>query len=324
MNKKASQKYGIDGKALDMIRRLQEVTNVTVVVFGSPYSLKYFDNSRTVVMAYDDNKQAQNAAAQVLFGGIGAKGRLPVTASPGFRFGQGLMTSYGMRFKYTIPEDTGIDSRDFQQIDYIVDNAIKNKALPGCQVFVAKDGKVIFEKAYGHHTYNKRIAVKESDLYDVASITKIASSLLGIMEMIDVGRLSLNSRLGDILPSVNGTNKSNLIVKEILIHESGLVDWIPFYKETMPGKSLYHSIYRKKKGGNFTIEVAKNMYMDKNYTSNIWHTINNSSLHSKVYRYSDVGYYYFKAAIEHYAHQPLDEYIDKRYYKVMGLPTGLL
>ena len=322
MSKSRSKNYGISNAALDLIKRLEAVTNVTVVVFGSPYSLKNFDNSRTVLMSYEENYTTQSFSAQLLFGGIPAKGKLPVTASPAYRFNQGETTYGSMRFKYTMPEDVGINSDDLLPIDDIVREAINEKATPGCQVLVAKNGKVIFEKSYGYHTYGNRVSVKNSDLYDLASVTKISASMLGIMEMYEVGRLQLSDHLQKHLPETNNSNKKNLVLSDIMVHEAGLRSWIPFYEPTM-AYSIYNKTYNSTCNEQFSVPVAKNMYMDGNYQQTIWQTIYESPLPNVgEYKYSDLGYYLFKKILEEkYAHKPLNEYLEERYYKPLGLST---
>lgn len=319
MNKYASKNFGINAKTMRLIERLQQVTNVVVTIFGSPYSLKNFNESPTVLMAYEENNMTEDLSAQLLFGGIAAKGKLPVTASPNYVYGQGLTTSGGIRLKYTIPEDVGINREDLQQIDYIAQGAVRNGDTPGCQVLVAKNGKVIYQKSFGYHTYNRRTSVKNTDLYDLASITKVAATIPALMDLQEKGQLNLFSTLGSHFPELKYTNKNNLFLRDILIHESGLRAWIPFYEETIPIRS---KVYRTQCDGDFCIEVAKNMYMDKSYMDKIFSTINDSDLPTVgKYKYSDLGYFYFKRFIENKTGKPMDEYVQERFYQPLGLST---
>ncbi len=319
MNKYAGKNFGLNARTLQLIERLQQVTNVVVTVFGNPYSLRNFNTSSTVLMAYEDNKMTQDLSAQLLFGAIAAKGKLPVTASPSYMYGQGLTTSGGIRLKYTIPEDVGISREDLQQIDFIAKGAIRNGDTPGCQVLVAKDGKVIYQKSFGYHTYNRRTSVKDTDLYDVASITKVAATIPALMDLQEKGQLNLFSTLGSHFPELQYTNKSKLFLRDMLIHESGLRAWIPFYQETLPIRS---KVYRSQPDEQFSIPIAKNMYMDKSYVDKIFSTINDSDLPTVgKYKYSDLGYFYFKKFIENKTGQPMNEYVEKRFYKPLGLST---
>ncbi|MEZ4887466.1 MAG: glycoside hydrolase family 3 N-terminal domain-containing protein [Chitinophagales bacterium] len=319
MSKSFSRNFGISPQALKLIGRLQQVTNVVITVFGSPYSLKNFDNSQTVLMAYEENKMTEDLSAQLLFGAIAAKGKLPITASSNYVYGQGLTTSGGLRLKYTIPEDVGISRDDLQQIDFIAQGAVRNGDTPGCQVLIAKDGKVIYQKSFGYHTYKRRVSVKDTDLYDLASITKVASTIPVLMDLEEQGQLNLYSTLGNNFPELKYTNKSNLFLRDILIHESGLRAWIPFYEETIPIRS---KVYKTQPDEQFSIEVAKNMYMDKSYVDKIFSTINDSDLPTVgKYKYSDLGYFYFKKYIENKTGKPLNEYVEQRFYQPLGLST---
>lgn len=321
MSRSASKNFGINQKAINFIRKLEANTTVILTVFGNPYSLKSFDASYAVLMAYEENRLIQDLAAQVLFGAIPARGKLPVTSSNQFKEGQGIITPGGLRLKYTIPEEVEINSIDLMPIDDIVNEAITGRATPGCQILIAKNGKVIWQKSYGHHTYNKRISVSNTDLYDLASITKIGSSMLGIMEMYERDHLKLYSRMGDLLPELKATNKENLVVQDILIHESGLKSWIPFYEETLPA-SVRTKAYKNKQDDNYCIEIAKGMYMCTPYQESLWATLADSPVASKGrYTYSDLGYYYFKKIIENYSHKPLDKFAEEGYYKPLGLAT---
>ena len=318
MSRHASKNYGISEKTLALIRNLQQHTNVVVTIFGSPYSLKFFDDSHAVLVAYEDNKLTQSLSAQLLFGAISAKGKLPVSSGV-YYAGQGKDTRALQRLKYTIPEESGFNATDLQYIDAMAQESISKRETPGCQILVAKDGKVIFEKAYGYHTYNRRTPVRTTDLYDVASITKIVASVPCLMQMHELGKLNLDGPLSHLLPELSGTNKASLKIKDILIHESGLRGWIPFYEATLP-YGVRKSTYSTKPDGKFCLKVADGMYMCTDYEDVMWQTINNSDLpHRGDYKYSDLGYYYFKRAIENYTHQPLNEVVENRFYQSLGV-----
>ena len=174
------------------IDKLQERTKVIVVVFGNPYSLKFFDNNDWLVCAYEDNTVAQQVVPQILFGAIDGQGRLPVTASYKLQAGTGLTITNLNRLRYGKPESVGLDSKTLAQIDNIATEAIAYAATPGCQVLVAKDGAVVFNKSYGHYTYDKQQAVTNSTLYDIASVTKVAGTLQAIMYLKDQGQLDIS------------------------------------------------------------------------------------------------------------------------------------
>lgn len=321
MTKKASANYGLAENALNLIRELQGKTNVILVIFGSPYSLKNFEDIHTLLLAHEDHEWAQRAAAQALFGGIALRGRLPITASASFKYGLGIDTEPPIRFKYTIPEDVGINSNDLAVIDKIADEAIKSQATPGCQVLIAKDGKVIFEKAYGYLTYNQAEPAQSNDIYDLASVTKISATLLGLMKMYDNRALSITDPLKRYLPELDSTNKANLFIRDILIHEAGLKAWIPFYEQTLP-ENVRQKAFHTKPDQEYNIQVADQMYMSKPFQDMLWDMLGRSELPNKgEYKYSDLGFYYFKRIIESYSQKSLDTYLNETFYRPLGLTT---
>jgi CubicO group peptidase (beta-lactamase class C family) len=143
---------------------------------------------------------------------------------------------------------------------------------PGFQVFAARRGKVVLNKSYGYHTEKKLLKVKNSDVYDLASLTKILASLPLIMKAEEEQKINLNEKLQDLLPNLKGSNKAEVSVRETLSHFGKLKAWIPFYKETQD--TVTHKnlpiFYRKKKIKNYTIKVAQNLYLHNSYKDSIY------------------------------------------------------
>ena len=198
-----------------------------------------------------------------------------------FNLNQGIKT-YPIRMRYVIPEEINFKSENLYKIDSIVESAISEKATPGCQVLIVKDGNVFFNKAYGYHTYQKKNHVLTTDVYDVASITKIVATLPLLMKMVDSGYLDLEKTLGDYL-DLDSTNKDTLVLRDILAHQSGLKPWIPFYTETLNSDStglftLRDTLYSEIKDTTFTIQVANNLFLHNNYPDSIIDQIVQSDL----------------------------------------------
>ncbi|QQS30061.1 MAG: serine hydrolase [Sphingobacteriales bacterium] len=320
LNNKASANYGIPPAAIALINKLKKTAQVTVVVFGSPYSLKNFEQLETLVVAYEDNKTTQLLSAQALFGAFSLQGKLPVSASPSFYYGKGENTTGSIRLEYSIPEDVGINARYLEPIDSIARKAIKDGATPGCQILVAKNGKVIYDKSFGYHTYGNDVPVHDSDIYDLASITKIAATALGLMEMYEKGKIELYDTLGKFLPELAGSNKAKLRIRDILIHEAGLEAFIPFYEKTLD-PATRAQLYRTMRDTLFSIPVAQGLFLRKDYIDVIYETIKNSSLPHREYKYSDLGFFYFKKMLESYANTSLDQYLNERFYAHLGTNT---
>jgi len=322
LSKHANRAYGTTTQMIDAVNRINNLKESILVVHGSPYALSKFPNQKTVVCSYEDNPLNQQITGQMLFGAIGMEGALPVTASEQYYAGKSIKTSGGLRLKYTVPEEVGLSRFDFQKVDEIAEEAISSRATPGCVVLMAKDGKVIFYKSYGHHTYSKQEKVSPNDLYDIASLTKVAATNLSIMNLYDKGQLDINRGIGNYLARARGTNKENISIKNMLLHEGGLVSWIPFYAETVDDNKNPDGNYSQSLTPQFNLEVARGMYMNKDYVGAMWDTILSSELLNKgKYKYSDVGFYMFKEAIEEQTGQSIVSFTDNNFYKPLGLST---
>lgn len=330
MNRRPSKNFGISGSAVRLITELAGKTKVILVVFGNPYSLKNFESLRNVLVAYQDDDDTQDLAAQALFGAIHIMGQLPVTASPGYVAGQGIPVRSIQRFGYALPEAVDMDSKVLARIDTILGEMVRSKAAPGAQVLVARRDKIVYHKAYGYHTYAKRRPVRLTDVYDLASVTKVAATTPALMKLYDEGRFSTDVPLVTYLPEAEGTNKADLLTGDILSHHARLRPWIPFYKRTLvsvrrgrrrhryrvPSKRIYH----KRPGTGFTVPVAKDFYMKDSYVDSIWQWIYASPLREKAgYRYSDLGFYLLGKAVEHITGRPLNEYVKEEIYKPLQL-----
>ncbi|HHH50200.1 MAG TPA: beta-N-acetylhexosaminidase, partial [Saprospiraceae bacterium] len=250
MNRYASKDFGLTKDIKEFITALQKETQVVLNVFGTAYSLKYFDDLPWLVCAYEDSDQlTEELSAQALFGAFGYRGRLPVSVSPKSKFNAGIDTPELLRMGYSIPEAVGLKSEVLKKIDAIAEEAIDTKATPGCVVLVAKDGKVVYNKAYGYHTYAKKIPTSTSDVFDLASVTKILASTISTMRLHEQGKIDIHAALSNYLPELKKTNKANMIIQDMMAHHAGLKGWIKFYEQTISGsKNHIHpsSKYYKK------------------------------------------------------------------------------
>lgn len=317
--------YGISQQALKFIRDCCAGQNVILDLFSTPYALKLLDKNAlpaALILSYQDHPAMQDISAQAIFGGIGMKGTLPVTASQDFVYGTSMTTS-AIRLKYTVPEELGINREWLAPVDSLVADCIQKKIFPGCQVWVAKDGKVFYDKAFGYHTYAKTEAVSVFDLYDLASLTKIAATTLSVMLLQDEGRIDIDRRLVEYLPWLEGTNKSKIVIREMMAHQARLKPWIPFYKYTMKNGKPDTAIYSSVKSDIFSVRVAEDLYIRRDYTYVIYDSIVTSKLlPSNSYKYSDLGFYLLPQVIQNTAKQTIDAFADSNFYKPLGLSTA--
>jgi CubicO group peptidase (beta-lactamase class C family) len=318
--------YQIKSSAIDFLNVLRLRKKVVLSVFTNPYSLVDFsgaDHFDALIMAYQNSVAAQELTAEVIFGGSSARGRLPVSVSPSMPIGSGLSTPERVRLNYVMPEDLGIESSSLAMIDSLALKGIAEKAYPGCQVLVAKGGKVFYNKAFGYHTYDSTRAVKTSDVYDLASITKIASTLLAVMKLTEEGEIDLDGYLCEYLPHwVDTSEYANITLREMLAHQAGLTPWIAFYKHAMHKGMPRYDIFSLANSSIYPDRVAERLYINRSYRDSMIAIILGTKLNEKrEYRYSDIGYYFLKEIVEQKTGQPLNEYVDEHFYKPMGMST---
>ncbi|MEM9820183.1 MAG: glycoside hydrolase family 3 N-terminal domain-containing protein, partial [Bacteroidota bacterium] len=324
MSNRASKGFGISITARRLIDDLRKSTKVVLSVFGNPYSLKYFDEIDWVLEAYNEEEVTQNLAAQALFGAFSIRGRLPVTASTKSKFNQGIITSPLFRLGYEIPERVGLRSEVLNQIDDIAQEAIQLKATPGCAVLVAKNGKIVFHKAYGYHTYAKKKRLERHHLFDLASITKVAATTISVMKLAEEGKINIHQNISQYLPELKGTNKANMTIEEIMTHRAGLKAWIPFFEQTLSGSKRNprpsSKYYYKKQTDKFNIPVTDNLFMRTDFAEEIKKQIRESELRAnKNYKYSDIGFYLLADLVERISGQRIDQYVQHHFYQPLGL-----
>lgn len=318
------KKFGLTPAMMEAVNAIRLEKNTVVSVFANPYSLGVFpelSTGKALVMAYENAYLSQEYAAQLIFGGIEAKGKLPVSVSELFPAGSGLV-SKKKRLKYSIPNEEGFNPTKLNQIDSIVLNGIEEKAFPGCQVLVARRGNVIYNKAFGHHTYEKKRAVKSDDIYDLASITKVTASVPNLMKLVEDGELDLDYNLCDYLGYVDTTCYINMNLRRMLAHNAGLVSWIPFYTKTMKRGQLKFDVYSNTQSKEYSVKVTDGLYIRPEYTDSIREWITHHGIHKKHdYRYSDLGYYFYKDIVEDKTGLKLDVISDSLFYKPLGATT---
>jgi len=321
MSRHASKNYGLTDNAIKFIEQLSQQNEMILVVFGNPYSLSYFPASKNILLTYEDNITTKELAAQLLFGAIGTKGHMPVTVTDKIKYGSGITSIGGLRFKYTIPEEVGISRNDLLKIDSLARKAIDEKMTPGCQIVFAKEGKVFYNKSFGYHTYDSTAAVKNTDLYDVASVTKIAATTISLMKLYDEGKFYLDKTVIDYLPETKKSEVDKLKMHDILLHQAGLQGWIPFYQHFMTPK-LYKKWFRSEEQKGFNVKVADSLFVKNIIADTLFRTIYKVKTERKPeYKYSDLGFYMFSNIIKNLTAERMDSFTVNTFYKSLGLQT---
>ncbi len=319
----ASKNFGISLDHIEACIQLAALKPTTLVLFGNPYALSLFpnlDDFKAVLITYQSNTSMRNIAAQALYGGIAIRGRLPVSvAKHHIRCGDGERIFKPIRLSYGFPEMQGMSSDTLNKIAELINKAILDKATPGAQVLIARNGMVVYHEVFGKHTYRSQKKVLPDDVYDLASITKIAATVPMLMHLEEENLFNPIHPIADYLPGLDTTNKANITSMEILAHQSGLQAWIPFYKNILKDEVWTKEVLSKKQDSLFSIPIAGNLFVRSDYTDSIYQHIYASELREKKdYRYSDLGFYLFQRLIENQMGNNLKDLCDSLFYKPLG------
>ena len=322
------RKYEFTEKEQLWVQKIAENNNVILDVFAKPYVMlpvKSFDDIEGLVLTYQNNEIAQTVSAELIFGAIEAKGKIPVTINNFFIQGDGLPTQKVNRLGFTTPENVGMNSEILTNIEGVAYKAILGNITPGVQVLVARKGKVIYQKSFGYHSYRKDTKVKNSDIYDVASLTKIIATLPNVMQKYDAGKINLETQLGQMIPQTVGTNKDSIKLKDLLSHYARLKAWIPFYKVTLDSSTNpLKKFYKKSYSDNFKLQVSENLFLRNDYNDTILKTIIDSKLNDKKeYVYSDFTFILLKEYLEKENNKTLDKIADENFFSKLGMNNTL-
>lgn len=322
-----NNREGMSAEVQAFVQELVSKKATVVAAMRNPYTLTKLDwieRADALFTTYQDHPLAEDMAAQLIFGGIGASGRLPVTINSRWQAGHGLMTRGGVRFKITLPEELGIDSHRLEtRIDSAMQLAISSKAFPGAQVLLAKEGKVFFHKTYGFHTYDSMRQVQLTDIYDMASVTKVSAALPALMKLHDEDRFDLNARLKDYYPDFKWSNKRNLEFIDILTHQARLKSWIPFYQTAYKKDSSYkRNTLSLTPSDKFTIQLTDRLWEHKDYKNKLLKMIRKSKLNPEPgYVYSDMSFYLYPDIVRNITGTDFQEFISANFYNRLGATT---
>ena len=320
-NRYPANNFGISQAAINFAQQLQQQTKSITFVFGNPYAIKSFCNTKNLIACYEDDSITQNTAVDILQGKMPPKGKLPVTVCDNYKYGSGIVLNNNS-IPVADPVAAGLDPLKLNVIDSIAQDAIAKGATPGAAILVVKDGKIAYQKAFGKYDYDKPVPVTLQSVFDMASVTKICATTISIMKLYDEGKIDLKKKLGIYLPWVKGTDKENLLVEDILLHQAGLVSWIPFFRETIDTatKSPLKNIYSSRQSDSFSIRVAENLYMRTDWRDTMYKRILTSKLApSDRYIYSDNDFIFLGKIVESISGLTLEEYVKKTFYDPLGL-----
>jgi beta-glucosidase-like glycosyl hydrolase/CubicO group peptidase (beta-lactamase class C family) len=308
--------FGISPAAIRLYRELNFIKTITMT-FGNVLATKNFCDAYTLVACYQDDAVTQNAAADLLQGKFSAQGKLPVSVC-NYKFGEGIVEAA----ETSRMNEVAMES--LSEVDSIVNDAIARKAFPGAVVMAVHKGEIMYHKAFGTYEFGPSPAVTPESIFDVASVTKISATTVAIMKLYEEGKIDLDHRLGDYVPWVRGTNKANLKLDDILLHQAGLVPFIPFYKETIdpetgiPNPELYSDVPKP----GYSIRVAEKVYLRNDWEDTIHNRILTSPLGPRnKYVYSDNDFIFLGEVVKEVTGMTLDQYVQKNFYSQLGMAS---
>ncbi len=320
----STETYG--DQVYDWLSDLGQEKKLIVVSFRSPYLIPKFPIGEWTAFSttYQDGKLYQDYAAQLIFGGISSQGQLPITVDEEWKSGFGLSTQGEVRFKYTVPEELGVDSGELsRRVDSVVNEGIRAQAYPGAQVQLVKDKKVFFQKAYGYHTYDQDRPVMMDDIYDLASITKVTGATAGLMKLHDYDKFDLEARMKEYFPKMSFSNKKNVDFRNILAHNARMKPWIAYHTTT----TRRNGKYRRKTlsdtySEDYPYQLSPNLYMHKDYQDKIYKMIKKAPMNEEGgYAYSGLAFYLFPDLISRQSGVPYADFLDQTYYTPLGAGT---
>ena len=320
----AWRNHNLTFRELLWINQIGKQNDVILTFFTKPYSLltiKNFESIETIIIGYQNNAISQTVVPQIIFGAIGSKGKLPVSIEEHFKVNEGIETLAIQRLGFEMPENVGMDSKILAKIDSIAKLAIDKKMTPGLQIVVARKGKVVYQKSFGNHTYDEGAPkVQNTDLYDIASLTKIIGTLPNVMQEFDKGNLTLETKLKAMLPVFKGSNKEDASVLDMLTHQARFQPWIPFYKATLDSLNKpSEKYYKTRPTVEFQLKVAEDLYLRRDYNDTILKVIADSELlPKKQYKYSDFSFILFKEYLEKENGKSLEYLAENNFYKHLG------
>jgi beta-glucosidase-like glycosyl hydrolase/CubicO group peptidase (beta-lactamase class C family) len=351
---KANTNFGITTQGTRAAEKIAEHFTTTVVMFACPYALEKSEwkGINDFVVVYQPDDLTQQVTADAICGIIPFQGKLPVSVGNRFKEGQGKVFQTAGRMRYLKPSQTGwfnflsnsaqtngnssvyvedmmatapteVEGTElnlFSKVDNIVKEGLDQGAYLGCRVLVAKDGVILYNKSFGYLDKAKTQKVSESSIYDLASVTKMLSTTLALMKLVDEGKIDVEKTIGEYIDFPEGHPHAKMQLKRMLSHTAGLPAWKDFTNLTVNGGEWDGNCLSKEHTDKCCNPVCADMWTTKEMSDSIYKEILEVKLNpDQGYLYSDLGNYYYKKMIEKITGMPLDFYVSESFYKPMGL-----
>ena len=311
---------------------------VIYIYFGKPVPDKNGAqrSAFTSIINKEDTPWAQSLSAQLIFGGVHCED----TYKRVHFFKPDHKSSKECQLlSFAPPTVMGMNADLMEDsIAAIIQDGLAHNAFPGAQVLVAKNGVIIYHKAFGFHTDQQQQEVRLTDIYDIASVTKISSGLAALMRWHGEGQFELDAPLEKYYPDVKG-KKKELTYRNILAHNARLRPWIPYWQNTLKGNGRYpwsgardpqrindykfrKNTFARDSSENFPIYIADDLWQHRDYKVKMMKAIMKSPLNKEGgYRYSGLFFYLLPELVTQKSGMDFETYLQKTFYQPLGAYT---
>lgn len=310
-----------DKRRLNKIQQLQQHYEIVGLHGGDLVDIEQYDFIRGLIWSPRTDKSELLKMIQVAFGAEDVVGRLPgYMTLNGIR--KGISRKNGGRLKYVNIDDENIDYTRLSVIDSLVNKAIKDEEIPGCQVMMIKEGQVVYDKVFGYHTYDSLNKTEWNQLYDIASVTKTTATVPVIMHAIQNGQMTLDGTIGDYLPALAESNKANISLELLLKHESGLLSYHPFWAKAHYDSIGHAFLYKQRKIGWRRAYNYQPVHWQDSINAWVSRVRFNKLMNPDStfrYLYSDIGFMLLSQMAERVLSRPFEKLAQQVVYEPMGM-----
>ncbi|MES2627781.1 MAG: serine hydrolase domain-containing protein, partial [Bacteroidota bacterium] len=328
----AKKNFGFTDEGISLCNAIARQNSTSIVAFANPYAIQKLENLdayKGIMIAYQDDEESHIEAAQIAAGVIAPTGKLPVSINTKYDFATGLTyEEVNDKLGYAYPDEVGMSAAKLAKVDSLVKSGLSKEAYPGCQVLVARKGKIIYQKNFGNLTYKSKenptvSPVTDQTLYDLASLTKVLSTTISVMKLVDEGKIDINKPLGFYLPFIpKGSAHAGVLVKDAMLHQAGFTPFIPFYKDYITNDSIRNRNFTIIPDSSHSWKVTDLMHNSPALKDSIFKAIFASKLNpAQGYKYSDIGFIYMREVVEQVSKKPIEQFVAEEFYTPMELTT---
>ncbi len=206
-------------------------------------------------------------------------------------------------------------------IDSIVNYGIQNKAYPGAQVYLFKKGHLDYHQTYGYHTYESLVPVKKSDLYDLASVTKVLAATLAFMKLYETYKLNLDAKISDYLPALKRGNKKNTTFREVLSHSAGWLSYLAHQNTVRKNNGAFKArTLRHSASKRYAIQISDSLFVHHNYRKKIMRRIKKTKVSDPgTYLYSGLWFFLIPQLTEQLSGLSFEHFLATHFYQPLQL-----